>query len=507
MHLPTLGASMEDMSEQQGPGAHDESLLGGGRAPAAQQESPSSEAAGERALRKDDTRGVVTGVCAGLGRFTGVDPVVWRTAFAMTVLAGGTGLWLYIGAWMMMRNGSGGPAMMEQLLNRRLTSRAVLALLTLGLAVATVLSLVGGFSSSSLVLSTPLILGLFVAQKRGVDLRQLARDLPGLLKSSEPPPTTPASAPKPAYYNPAQPWAQAPVGPIDLALVGSAARDAAPEGADPDDPDGPDDPDDLDDPEDPKDPNGSGSSADRGRKRAGEWHAERVKERRERRRAERKQRGVPLASLLCWVLFPTVIVAVYTFDVPWSALVGPDTGPLVVGSVTALVGGVLLLGAWFGNPRGLILLGSMLSVFLVVVSTVDVTALRFGDGQWRPETVAEAEGGYELTVGDAQLDLTRVPLEPGKPVEFDADVRFGVMTVLVPESAEVEVHSRMRVGRVVIDGQERAGTGLDVSRTLTAEGVPGKGADKENEGGQGPPTLVMNLRSYGGEVEVRRVSS
>lgn len=39
------------------------------------------------------------GVCAGLGRYLGVDPVLLRVAFVLLVLAGGGGVLLYILAW------------------------------------------------------------------------------------------------------------------------------------------------------------------------------------------------------------------------------------------------------------------------------------------------------------------------------------------------------------------------------------------------------------------------
>ena len=55
-------------------------------------------------LRRDDDRRVIAGVCAGLGAYTGVDPVLWRTGFALTAFAGGTGLLLYVAAWMLMRD-------------------------------------------------------------------------------------------------------------------------------------------------------------------------------------------------------------------------------------------------------------------------------------------------------------------------------------------------------------------------------------------------------------------
>ncbi|MFD0776482.1 PspC domain-containing protein, partial [Streptomonospora algeriensis] len=205
------------------------SAAGDGTAPgaAAGFPPPSAAASGESGipeLVRDNERGLVTGVCAGLGSYTGIDPVVWRVGFAITGLAGFTGVLLYVGAWMAMRDSGRGPAMFEQLLNRRIADRAVPALLGLGLAAAVALSLIGGVGWGTLVLATPLILGVLVAHNRGVDLRRAYRELPGLLKSDEPPPSTPEPEPKPAYYNPAQPWAQAQAGPVDLAVVAAPER-------------------------------------------------------------------------------------------------------------------------------------------------------------------------------------------------------------------------------------------------------------------------------------------
>lgn len=39
------------------------------------------------------------GVCAGLGRYLGVDPVLLRVAFVLLVLAGGSGVLLYVVGW------------------------------------------------------------------------------------------------------------------------------------------------------------------------------------------------------------------------------------------------------------------------------------------------------------------------------------------------------------------------------------------------------------------------
>ncbi|MDQ4132438.1 MAG: PspC domain-containing protein [Actinomycetota bacterium] len=45
---------------------------------------------------------VVSGLCGGLGRHFGVDPVVFRVAFVVLALAGGSGLFLYAAGWLLV---------------------------------------------------------------------------------------------------------------------------------------------------------------------------------------------------------------------------------------------------------------------------------------------------------------------------------------------------------------------------------------------------------------------
>src|ERR671915_834900 len=48
------------------------------------------------ALRRDLEHRVLGGVCAGLGRRMGIDPVILRVAFVVAAAAGGGGLPLYV---------------------------------------------------------------------------------------------------------------------------------------------------------------------------------------------------------------------------------------------------------------------------------------------------------------------------------------------------------------------------------------------------------------------------
>lgn len=62
---------------------------------------PTSTEAERRLIRPAEGR-VVAGVCAGLARYFGISPVVYRVAFAALVLVGGSGLILYAAAWLVI---------------------------------------------------------------------------------------------------------------------------------------------------------------------------------------------------------------------------------------------------------------------------------------------------------------------------------------------------------------------------------------------------------------------
>ncbi len=427
-------------------------------------ETAAEDASAEEALRRRPDAGVLTGVCAGLGRYTGTDPVLWRVAFCLTGLAGTVGVLLYVGAWLAMRDAAGGPAMAEQLLNRRVPARAVPVLLASALAVATALSLVGGVSWGTLVLAAPLVLGLLTAHGRGVELQREFRSLPSLLRRHAPPPPAPEPEPAPAYYNPAQPWAQAPAGPIDLAVLGGGARPADPGAAEPENPEAPAGPGKPDEPCRPA--------------------------------RKRRPQGVRLLAFAFWAAVATAgAFLLATGEFSLATLVGPQTGPLYLGSVAVIIGLALVVGAWAGDPRGLAAAGVLVAAVLVAAAATDLTGLRFGEAQWRPRTVAEAQRPFELTGGSAELDLTGLDLEPGAQVEVNARVAFGGVEVVVPPEALVRVHGTSAFGEIRVDEAMRSGPRLDVRETLApaSEGDDGRA-----------PVLDVTLSSYVGDLEVRR---
>jgi phage shock protein C len=55
-----------------------------------------------RVLRRSRGERVIGGVCGGLGRYLGLDPVLLRIAFVVLAIAGGGGILLYLVAWILI---------------------------------------------------------------------------------------------------------------------------------------------------------------------------------------------------------------------------------------------------------------------------------------------------------------------------------------------------------------------------------------------------------------------
>lgn len=55
-----------------------------------------------RVLHRTADDRMIAGVCGGMGRFFAVDPLWFRLGFLLLMLAGGTGVILYMAAWLVM---------------------------------------------------------------------------------------------------------------------------------------------------------------------------------------------------------------------------------------------------------------------------------------------------------------------------------------------------------------------------------------------------------------------
>jgi phage shock protein PspC (stress-responsive transcriptional regulator) len=158
-----------------------------------------------------------------------------------------------------------------------------------------------------------------------------------------------------------------------------------------------------------------------------------------------------------------------------------------------LVGAGLVVGAFTGRSRLLILPALALLALLVGTAMLDVP-LRGGVGErsWAPASVDEVASEYRLAAGEAVLDLRAVvpPTGPGaEDVVVTASVAAGELMVLVPEGVALDIRAKATAGEINLLGT--TDTGIDVRQQASAAGP------------DGAATIVLDLAVGFGTVEVQ----
>jgi phage shock protein C len=90
---------------------------------------------GPRVVRRSRSERVIAGVCGGVGRYLGVDPVLLRIAFIILALANGLGVIAYVICWVAIPEEGADEPSVPAPRGRRETGRLVLggSLVVLGL--------------------------------------------------------------------------------------------------------------------------------------------------------------------------------------------------------------------------------------------------------------------------------------------------------------------------------------------------------------------------------------
>jgi phage shock protein PspC (stress-responsive transcriptional regulator) len=455
-----------------GPGSGEHGIAGPGAGgpggPGAGERGAGEPAAsGYRRLSRDAERKVLAGVCTGLARYTGIDPVLFRVGFAILALAHGQGIFLYIVAALLMPASPGESSLAEQWLKRWFDGQAVLTILGALMCVGVAFNLFGGVPTDAIVPLVVLGLVLLVAHSRGVDLVSVARTVPERITGHAPEPaatwtrTETASVGgvsldkdvpfgghgSPGAHGASRP-AGLPEGMIDLAAYSAAWADAPDAAA----------------------PHGTAPAA----------------------RHDSGGRTPPVAaiSLLAAMAAGAALVPVAQ---PYPA---PDSWLIVMAPALAVLGLGLIVGGWF-RTRGLAAAGTVLTLAMLTTSVVgDVPRnAEYGEVDWRPTDTSQIGRVYKVGVGQGDLDLTALPVAAGQQVTINAEVGLGGLEVTVPPTARVMVDARIGLGDVRVDHRTTSGPAAKVVRTLEPEG-----AHAAN-----PPVIVLRIRGKLGDVDVHRV--
>jgi phage shock protein PspC (stress-responsive transcriptional regulator) len=404
---------------------------------------------------------VVAGVAGGLGRYFGIDPVVFRIAFVVMALAGGSGVLLYALAWLLVPDDTGKGVLRR--VGRERNQKLVTAVLIGGGALI-LFDQLGNRRSGNVPIGLVLVaIGALVLWSRhdgsgGDPLPPTSGGGGGagryVAPMFTPPPPSGASTPASPVEPSAEAFGEPPLGPS-----GDPAVDSATEA-----------------PTRPM-PFTSVTSAAPAAPPAPAPVA------RAKATRERKPRSV---------LVPVTLSLLAVLAGGLSLLgVSARTG---LALALLLTGGALVVGTWRGRGRWLIPVGLVLAVALAAASIIDVPVEGgTGDAPFRPLTVADVTSPYRLAAGHLTVDLSALDLSATTDaVTVVASVATGYLEVVVPPGAAVDIDAHVGAGNLQLLGRPTGG--FDVGRRVSEPGP------------DGTARLVLRVRVGMGQVEVRRAA-
>lgn len=147
----------------------------------------------------------------------------------------------------------------------------------------------------------------------------------------------------------------------------------------------------------------------------------------------------------------------------------------IFGVSLGIIGAGLLLGAWFGRARWLIVLALPLSLIVWGLASVP-DSIRLADSpQWISGGIGEAtfapesaaDDTFELGVGSAELRVA--DWEPYGSSEVTAEVGLGELVIYVPDDWNVTISADLGAGELRVDDRVRfEGPGIEETLTFPA---------------------------------------
>ncbi len=160
----------------------------------------------------------------------------------------------------------------------------------------------------------------------------------------------------------------------------------------------------------------------------------------------------------------------------------------------ALVGLLLVVGAFVGRPGGLVLLGLVAAVSLLFTAVVDPAYSGSRDLTLDPTSAAALDDSYHVPAGRIELDLRDLDPTSLDGRELDLSVGAGEVVVLVPPSVRVDYDASIDFGgHIDVDGHMAVGWSPELSGTDR----PGVGETPEAD-------LGLTLSAHFGELRVVR---
>ena len=186
---------------------------------------------------------------------------------------------------------------------------------------------------------------------------------------------------------------------------------------------------------------------------------------------------------------------------------GDFTGPVLLTSLGVLIGlsGLATMvsgirGRSTGALGGIAILAILAAGPTAAWHSLDLNiseaqGVVMGDENYAPTSVATAEKGFAMGLGNWVLDLSEVPLTPGTTVAVPATFAAGELTILVPEGSAWTAGVRLNAGSVkVVAGDDLHGSdGVSGSERRYSSSAVEDGAS---------PTLDLSVSGLAGQIRI-----
>lgn len=157
----------------------------------------------------------------------------------------------------------------------------------------------------------------------------------------------------------------------------------------------------------------------------------------------------------------------------------------------AVIGTMLVVGAWFGRAGGLILLGLVAALVLAGTSVAEPDWAGERRVTETPTTAMTVQDRYYVPAGSILVDMSNIrdiARLDGRSIDIGA--RAGEIVLVLPEGVDVSVQADVSAaGEVTIDGETRGGLGVSM--------------DREIDGGPDAPSMDIEIDLVVGDIEVR----
>ncbi|WP_432169992.1 PspC domain-containing protein [Streptomyces sp. 1222.5] len=442
----------------------------GTREPEEEQEQQPGIGEAPARFRRDRRHKMIAGVCAGLGRHTEMDPVIFRITLAVLSATGGVGLIFYGFAWLLVPYEEEEENEVRKLLTGRVDGQALAAVLfaLVGCGIFLTMLRNGGVLTFAVVLSLLLAGAGYWSRRRGAAdpdplAAQAAADAP---PEAQAPPVV-ASYPS---------WWRDPIV-KDGTHVGGTGYLWGPGDAQERD---------------------LVSVVDVGV--ATPWSHSGSAQPAAARPAPPRPRGPRWIG--GWVFLLALLAGGLGTGLTWHT--HPLGTSLQTGLACALAvfGLGLVVSSFLGRTgAGTVFLAIVTAALLAGVSAMpkDITT-HWRDTTWRPAAAARVSPVYELGTGRGTLDLSRVSPAKGQQVSTSAHVGAGRLKVVVPADATVRMSIDVGVGDIRLPGDDRKDVDVQPGRHKDVTLEPTRGAGDAG-------TLDLTLEVGVGEVVVSRAAS